>query len=69
MRSGQALAGVMKPNLIRAFDPAWGVALNGECFIVGGAIPVVFALLEHEVDGSENLVADGDDWRVCSRGG
>jgi hypothetical protein len=34
--------------------------LNGKRFIVSGGIPVMFAPLEHEEDGAQNLVADGD---------
>jgi hypothetical protein len=41
--------------------PRTRIALNGKRFIVGGGIPVVFAPLEHEEDGTENPVADGDD--------
>mgnify|MGYP003487704048 CR=1 FL=1 len=29
--------------------------MNGEGFIVSGGIPVMFAPLEHEEDGTENL--------------
>ncbi len=35
--------------------------MNGKCFIVGGRIPKIFGPLEHEEDGMESLMGDGDD--------
>lgn len=34
------------------FDPARSVALNGKRLMVGGRVPVIFATVEHEVDGT-----------------
>jgi len=35
--------------------------LNGEGFIVGGGVSVVFAAREHAEEGAQDFVADGDD--------
>ena len=45
----------------QGLDPAGGVTLNRKCFIVGGAIPVIFAPLEHEEDGAQHFVTQGHD--------
>lgn len=52
---------VDEAELGQCLDPARGVELSGKRFIVGSGIPVIFAPFEHEEDGAENLVADGDD--------
>ena len=41
---------VDEAELGQCLDPARGITLNGECFIVGRGIPVMFAPLEHEED-------------------
>lgn len=45
----------------QCLDPAWRVSLNAQRLVIGGAVAVRFATLEHEEDGSQDLVADGDD--------
>ena len=35
--------------------------MNGKCFIVDGGIPVVLAPVEHEEDGTQELVRQSDD--------
>ena len=61
LKKRSSAGGIDKAELGQRLDPARGITLNGQRFIVGGGIPVVFAPLEHEEDGAENFVADGDD--------
>lgn len=48
-------------KLAQRLEPEGGVALHKQRFIVGGAIPVMFAPLEHEEDGAQDLVPGGDN--------
>lgn len=60
-RSGSGAGCLDKSELGQGLDPARRISLNGQGFIVRGAVPVVFAALEHKEDRSQNFVADGDD--------
>ena len=61
LKKRSSAGGVDEAELGQRLDPARGITLNGQRFIVGSGISVMFAPLEHEEDGTENFVADGDD--------
>lgn len=45
----------------QCLDPARRIALDAHLFVVGGAVPAMFAPLEHEEDGAQYLVPRGND--------
>lgn len=45
----------------QCLDPARRIALDAHLFVVGGAVPAMFAPLEHEKDGAQYLVPRGND--------
>lgn len=50
-------------ELGQGLDPARGIPLNVERFIVGSGIAVMFAPLEHEDEGAQNLKTEGGGCR------
>jgi hypothetical protein len=47
-----------RPNQL--FDPACGITLYAQGFIIGGGVPVICATREHEVDDAQHFVGQGD---------